>query len=250
MRAGLRGTVGLRVLKNVFVPYFGFPSFWLNDCAGLEESRALTKPVFFYILYILTELVGAWLYTHYVRRFVVRRTKFGEYNHGVLIYHTLYAMAEVPINMLLEFFFHERLTSSDGIFDNKMVGLNNVITLIFVTTLLFVSFDFFMAQIISEDGYSDQDGKLELHELLTIFCSLSLITASIIRIVVNSVEKTPFSKTNSVYTNSTLNVTMSNNTCNEVRWEHFSEFVPTDWAYRNFKLILVKYLNFHLKNTF
>ena len=86
------------------------------------------------------------------------------------MYHTLYAMAEVPMNMLLEFFFHERLTSSDGIFDNKMVGLNNVMTLIFVVALLFVSIDFFMAQIKPESGLTfarSQDGKLELHELFT-----------------------------------------------------------------------------------
>ena len=91
------------------------------------------------------------------------------------MYHTLYAMAEVPMNMLLEYFFHERLTSSDGIFENKMVGLNNVVTLIFVTALLFVSIDFFMAQIIPESKTFEQktwnhgmkDGVLQLHELLT-----------------------------------------------------------------------------------
>ena len=86
------------------------------------------------------------------------------------MYHTLYAMAEVPMNMLLEYFFHERLTSSDGIFENKMVGLNNVVTLIFVTALLFVSIDFLMAQIIPESENvvdDDRDGKLQLNELLT-----------------------------------------------------------------------------------
>ena len=202
-------------MKNVLVPYFGFPSFWLNDCEGLKESRALTKPVFYYILYILVELVGALLYTLYVRKYIVSDTKNGYYNHGCLMYHTLYAMAEVPMNMLLEFFFHERLTSSDGFFDNKMVCLNNVVTLVFVVTLLLVSFDYFMAQIISESKNeydTEQDGILVFHELLTILCSLSLVTASIIRIIVNSVEKTTFSQANLFHTNSTINVTMNNNT--------------------------------------
>ena len=96
------------------------------------------------------------------------------------MYHTLFAMAEVPMNMLLEFFFHERLTSSDGFFDNKMIGLNNVVTLVFVATLLFVCFDYFMAQIKPENEDQlqnpNQDGILVLQELLTILCSLSFRT--------------------------------------------------------------------------
>ena len=97
--------------------------------------------------------------------------------------------------MFLEFYYHERLTLSDGLFDNMMVAINNVFTLVFVVSLALLSFDNLMAQITFQDSNDvdkSMDGKLELREFLNILCAFLLLIASIIRICVNSVEKTKF----------------------------------------------------------
>ena len=76
-----------------------------------------------------------------------------------------------------------------------MVAINNVFTLVFVVSLAMLSFDFLMAQVTVQDiGYNGgtMDGKLQLHEFLNILCAFLLLIASIIRICVNSVEKTKF----------------------------------------------------------
>ena len=66
---------GLLVLVNVSVelvqrlldiPYFSFPSAFLGDCSGLEQARAITKPVSYYVLYILIEIFGACLFTMFI----------------------------------------------------------------------------------------------------------------------------------------------------------------------------------------
>ena len=89
--------------------------------------------------------------------------------------------------------YHERLTSSDGFFDNMMVAINNVFTLVFVVSLAMLSFDFLIAQItFQESDDIDMDGELTLEEFLNILCAFLLLIASIIRICVNSVEKTKF----------------------------------------------------------
>ena len=96
--------------------------------------------------------------------------------------------------MFLEFYYHERLTLSDGLFDNMMVAINNVFTLVFVVSLAMISLDFLIAQITFQDSDNGfvMDGQLELYELLNILCAFLLLIASIIRICVNSVEKTKF----------------------------------------------------------
>ena len=58
-----------------------------------------------------------------------------------------------------------------------------------------MSFDYLMAQVTVqdiEDFDGEMDGELTLSEFLNILCAFLLLIASIIRICVNSVEKTKF----------------------------------------------------------
>lgn len=218
--------VGTELFQRVLdIPYLGGLNFSLGDCDGLGESRQIKKPVFYYVLYILIECYGTFLYTFYVRNFIVPVTEKGEYTHSYAMSQVMFSMMELPSLMLLEFFFHERLTSSDGLFSNKMVALNNIFTLFFVLSLAVVSFDFFMAQVTKpKNGVhfdsGKQDGKLELHELLTILSTLLTMVASILRIFVNQYDN-----------KEKLGPLMLNNTCSEFHWSYIAEFVNTDWAF-------------------
>ena len=74
------------------------------------------------------------------------------------------------------------------------LAINNMFTLIFVVSLAMISFDFLMAQVteveVQESGNSEEmDGELQLKELLNIICAFLLLVASIIRICVNSFDK-------------------------------------------------------------
>ena len=44
------------------MPYFGFFSAFFNDCDGFGEARAVTKPIGYYLTYMVIEIVGALLY--------------------------------------------------------------------------------------------------------------------------------------------------------------------------------------------
>ena len=144
-------------------------------------------------------------------------------------------MVELPLVMILEFYFHERFSSYDSIFENQMICLNNMATFVVVATLLHCSFDCLMEQISPViKSNSDQYGRLKLHELLTFLSSILLVTASIIRIIVNGTEKRTFSRASSDDMNATLTelfVLESNTHCKELRWDHISEFVATDWCF-------------------
>jgi len=107
--------------------------------------------------------------------------------------HIIFSMIEIPCMMLLEYFYHERLTSSDSFFENRMIAINNLFTLIFVFSLAMMSFDYLMGQVtFQESDHGDMDGKLSVIELMNIMCAFLLLVASSIRIWVNSVEKTKF----------------------------------------------------------
>ena len=72
------------------------------------------------------------------------------------------------------------------------LAINNIFTLIFVVSLAMVSFDYLMAQVTYQeknDDSQEMDGELELNELLNIICAFLLLVASIIRICVNSFDK-------------------------------------------------------------
>ena len=231
--------VGLELFQQVLdIPYFGRMHFFLDDCDGLQESRRLTKPVYYYVLYICIEVYGTLLYMLYVKKFLVVVTDLGEYTHSYEMSHILFSMVEIPSLMILEFFFHERFTSSDGFLQNKMIMLNNSFTLAFLIKLAMVSFDYLMAQIRQPKHVSDfnsrkQDGILELDELVNVICSVSLMVAQIIRIYVNQwgdKQTFPLISTNPNYNSTNINST--NIECNEFQWEHVSHFVSTDWAYR------------------
>merc|ERR1712048_745229 len=91
--------------------------------------------------------------------------------------------------MILEVFFVERLLDADEFFANSAVTINNILTLMFVFGLTVSSIDFLMAQINKEGNLQNQDGRLDLHELLTVSCSVLLLISSLIRVYVNSTEK-------------------------------------------------------------
>ena len=57
----------------------------------------------------------------------------------------LLSAIETPVLMILEYFFVERLASSDSFTENKLILLNNVMTLVFVLGLLVGAIDLLAA---------------------------------------------------------------------------------------------------------
>lgn len=209
--------LGQRVLD---IPYFTRPSEWLNDCDGLKGNRSIQKPAGYYVCFIVVEVMGALLYTVYVLKIVKKEVRDGDYNHAFNMYHLLFSMIEIPVLMVLEFFFVERLLEPDNFFANYAVAINNILTLIFILGLSVSCIDFLMAQISKEGNLHNQDGKLDLHELLTVFCSALLLMSSSIRVYVNSTGKVKFS---GPAENSTF--------CHTFTIGHVEEFTCLDWIY-------------------
>ena len=101
---------------------------------------------------------------------------------------------EIPLIMILEYFYVERPLGSDGFFENKWIAWNNFLTSIEIIFLLAATIDLIADNFRERDGAPQSeakgvgapDGRLDFFEILIILNVICLFLATITRVTVNA----------------------------------------------------------------
>jgi len=180
--------LGQRILD---IPYFSGPSAFFDDCNGLSEARLVTKPTIFYFIFVVVEVLGLFMYWVGMT-YLAKNISDKMYHRSESIIIIFASFVEVPVMMILEYFFHERFLSSDSFAENTLVLMNNILTFIFVLSLASLAVDFVYSNIRPtpfgsyEENSGTANGELTIEELMTFISCMLLVLASVIRLVVNT----------------------------------------------------------------
>jgi hypothetical protein len=125
---------------------------------------------------------------------------------------------EIPLLMILEYFFVERPLGSDGFFANGWIATNNILTSIHIVLLILATIDVIVDNVIERDGKAQfeakgigsPDGRLDLFEVLIILNTICLFFAAITRVTVNSLKSAEWDNS---FIQALKNNSDSNSTC-------------------------------------
>ena len=140
-------------------------------------------------------------------------------------------IGEIPLIMLLQYFYVERPLGSDGFFDNSLIATNNIVTSFEIGVLSMATTDIIVDNLIDSkerplteaEGVGAPDGRIDVMESLIIIDTACITTAAIIRIVVNSLNSLNWSER-------FLENNMTSNGCLSFDW-NTEVFFVIDWIY-------------------
>ena len=206
----------------------------LGDGCNFISSRQLTKPVEFYVFFAIAELYGLWSFWFCVKKLKSDIEKSGDVdlekigkavevnaldenqNFELLqvrddakeskaicslnyfaddVRNLMFLLTgEIPMLMILEFFYVERPLGSDGFFQNPLISINNFLTSFEIFVLLMAATDILIDNLIDSkgrplkeaEGVGAPDGRIDLMEVLIIIDTVCITIAGVIRLFVNS----------------------------------------------------------------
>ena len=128
--------VALEVFQHLLdVPYLNMGLFVLGP-EDLRRQRELTKPIFFYIIFMFAEICGLLLFWKYLVDFKVRlayckKEKIPMDYSFEMVHMVIMSAGELPIMMVLQYFYVEAMTNfsviAEGFFSNPFVAVNNIV---------------------------------------------------------------------------------------------------------------------------
>ena len=157
---------------------------------------------------------------------------------------------EIPMLMILEYFYVERPLGSDGFFDNRLIAANNILTTLEIGRLTLASpaINMVVDNMVSWKFKSSTEdeppgGFLDLINLLIIIVNFCIATAAIVRLVVNS-------KQNLNWDENLMKDMMEGSGCLEFNYRNSEVFLSIDIIYLVLCFIPLTSLVFVLWDSF
>merc|ERR1712071_22825 len=212
-------------------------AYTLGEGCNLIKAKELTKPTEFYVLFAVAEVYGLFFFVYCMIRLKKDIDKFrniesegieSEENQqlGIVNYFSddvrklvLLTTGELPLLMLLEYFYVERPLGSDVFFENNWIAINNVLTAFEIIVLILACIDIIadnikhsgietgfrlnipmdpmdpsgaqglLTQELDAEGIGRPDGKLDMMEVIVILNTICITVATVIRLIVNCHQK-------------------------------------------------------------
>ena len=150
-------SLAIEILQRLAdLPYLNI-AYTLGDGCNLINARNLTKPTSFYVLFSMAEIYGLFIFVYCILKMksdIIKTSGKLPANFGfkylqlkekedtqtnsdikLLSYFSddvrklvLLTTGELPLLMLIEYFYVERPLGSDGFFENKLIAVNNILT--------------------------------------------------------------------------------------------------------------------------
>ena len=153
------------------LPYLDFSIFvakFMDDEAGLQTSRLLSKPLEFYILFFVAMIWGIYLFWNFTRTKSVDTASWRPF---------LLSSGPLPLLCLLEYFYVERMTQNDDIFENHLVTANNILAIVGQIALFFEVINFMINNL--------KFGSIDIVDILQAFTVLLFAAVGVARLLVN-----------------------------------------------------------------